>query len=182
MWPTTVRVHPLEVSLITWLGPTCDDEEWFEQCARFSSLGRRSYGWWKPCLASLVALLVSLAGRGGSPTHLNGPRAPLPCSTSFAVGFLNSYLILASSVLPDIFNPHHNHHHHRWPASMTSRNSPTTTRQNGGGQVPFPKPRGVTACEKCRLRKTRCDNRRPTCGFCLRRHLVCVYPDEEDAG
>ncbi|RTE84400.1 hypothetical protein BHE90_001046 [Fusarium euwallaceae] len=65
---------------------------------------------------------------------------------------------------------------------MTSHNSPTTTRPNGGGQVPFPKPRGVTACEKCRLRKTRCDNRRPTCGFCLRRHLVCVYPDEEDAG
>jgi hypothetical protein len=53
---------------------------------------------------------------------------------------------------------------------------------SGVGQVPFPKSRGVTACEKCRIRKTRCDNRRPTCGFCLKRRLTCVYPADEDTG
>ncbi|KAF5250101.1 hypothetical protein FANTH_4654 [Fusarium anthophilum] len=47
---------------------------------------------------------------------------------------------------------------------------------------PFPKSRGVTACQKCRTRKTRCDNRRPTCGFCLKRRLTCVYPEEEGTG
>ncbi|KAI3579888.1 glycosyl hydrolase family 3 N terminal domain-containing protein [Fusarium oxysporum f. sp. albedinis] len=53
---------------------------------------------------------------------------------------------------------------------------------SGVAQAPFPKSRGVTACQKCRTRKTRCDNRRPTCGFCLKRHLTCVYPADEDPG
>lgn len=71
-------MHPLEVSSITWLGPICDDEEWFEHCPRFSSLGTGWYGWWEPCLASSVALLVSLADRGGSPTPLNAPGRHSP--------------------------------------------------------------------------------------------------------
>ncbi|KAJ9414695.1 hypothetical protein QL093DRAFT_2594471 [Fusarium oxysporum] len=53
---------------------------------------------------------------------------------------------------------------------------------SGVAQAPFPKSRGVTACQKCRTRKTRCDNRRPTCGFCLKRRLTCVYPADEDQG
>ncbi|KAL5589350.1 hypothetical protein FOVSG1_011217 [Fusarium oxysporum f. sp. vasinfectum] len=53
---------------------------------------------------------------------------------------------------------------------------------SGVAQAPFPKSRGVTACQKCRTRKTRCDNRRPTCGFCLKRRLTCVYPADEDPG
>ncbi|PLB52018.1 hypothetical protein P170DRAFT_471931 [Aspergillus steynii IBT 23096] len=37
--------------------------------------------------------------------------------------------------------------------------------------------RGTTACHACRARKTRCDNARPVCGFCVERQAHCVYPD-----
>ncbi|KAH7221669.1 hypothetical protein BKA60DRAFT_595530 [Fusarium oxysporum] len=36
--------------------------------------------------------------------------------------------------------------------------------------------RAVTACQSCRLRKTKCDNVRPVCGFCSRNGAQCVYP------
>ncbi|KAF5543892.1 heterokaryon incompatibility protein [Fusarium mexicanum] len=36
--------------------------------------------------------------------------------------------------------------------------------------------RAVTACQSCRLRKTKCDNVRPVCGFCSRSGAQCVYP------
>ncbi|KAL6405206.1 putative C6 transcription factor [Ilyonectria robusta] len=50
-------------------------------------------------------------------------------------------------------------------------------RQSASADGPFPKPRG--ACEKCRVRKTKCDNRRPSCGFCLKRRIACVYADDD---
>ncbi|KAM5350936.1 hypothetical protein ACJ41O_003659 [Fusarium nematophilum] len=54
---------------------------------------------------------------------------------------------------------------------------------SAGTHVPFSnKTRGATACEKCRLRKTKCDNRRPSCGYCLKRHIHCVYPDDNETG
>ncbi|KAH8425265.1 uncharacterized protein LDX57_003022, partial [Aspergillus melleus] len=37
--------------------------------------------------------------------------------------------------------------------------------------------RGTTACHACRSRKTRCDNTRPICGFCIERQIHCIYPD-----
>ncbi|KAH8896671.1 hypothetical protein GQ53DRAFT_803544 [Thozetella sp. PMI_491] len=42
--------------------------------------------------------------------------------------------------------------------------------------------RVVTACQFCRLRKTKCDAVRPTCGYCLYHHAKCVYddPDADD--
>ncbi|KAG5801422.1 hypothetical protein H9Q74_014031 [Fusarium xylarioides] len=60
----------------------------------------------------------------------------------------------------------------------------TDASSSGVAHVPFPRSqsRGVTACQKCRTRKTRCDNRRPTCGFCLKRRLTCIYPADEDPG
>lgn len=39
--------------------------------------------------------------------------------------------------------------------------------------------RASTACGFCRLRKTKCDNVRPTCGFCLQHNARCVYSDED---
>ncbi|KAK1622115.1 hypothetical protein BDP81DRAFT_455672 [Colletotrichum phormii] len=40
--------------------------------------------------------------------------------------------------------------------------------------------RAATACQFCRLRKTKCDNVRPVCGFCRHHHATCVYGDEEE--
>ncbi|OXN27269.1 hypothetical protein CDV57_03051 [Aspergillus fumigatus] len=55
-------------------------------------------------------------------------------------------------------------------------------RQGAGSNVPVVRSRGASACEKCRLRKTKCDNRRPSCGFCLKRRVTCVYQDDNNAG
>ncbi|KAM5368969.1 hypothetical protein ACJZ2D_009278 [Fusarium nematophilum] len=37
--------------------------------------------------------------------------------------------------------------------------------------------RAVTACHFCRMRKTKCDNVRPKCGYCVRQKAKCVYGD-----
>ncbi|KAL2859198.1 hypothetical protein BJX68DRAFT_225993 [Aspergillus pseudodeflectus] len=53
-------------------------------------------------------------------------------------------------------------------------------RQSASTDAPFPRSRGATACEKCRLRKTKCDSRRPSCGYCLTRGITCVYSENSD--
>ncbi|KAJ5135075.1 transcriptional regulator family: Fungal Specific TF [Penicillium bovifimosum] len=37
--------------------------------------------------------------------------------------------------------------------------------------------RAPTACQTCRLRKTRCDNARPTCSYCALQGVECNYPE-----
>jgi hypothetical protein len=37
--------------------------------------------------------------------------------------------------------------------------------------------RRKTACQSCRTRKVKCDNRRPCCAFCLSSGVECVYLD-----
>ncbi|KAL1979472.1 hypothetical protein VTN96DRAFT_5716 [Rasamsonia emersonii] len=39
----------------------------------------------------------------------------------------------------------------------------------------YPRKRAVSACQLCRRRKTKCDNVRPTCGFCASIGATCVY-------
>ncbi|KAH6884492.1 hypothetical protein B0T10DRAFT_539887 [Thelonectria olida] len=41
-----------------------------------------------------------------------------------------------------------------------------------------PRTRGTVACQKCRSRKTKCDNGRPSCGYCLKVGEPCVYEAE----
>ena len=41
-----------------------------------------------------------------------------------------------------------------------------------------PRTRAATACERCRSRKTRCDNGRPICGYCSKHNVDCVYSDD----
>ncbi|KAI9148950.1 ABC-transporter-regulating transcription factor [Paramyrothecium foliicola] len=39
--------------------------------------------------------------------------------------------------------------------------------------------RAATACEFCRVRKTKCDNARPACTYCQRHRARCVYADAD---
>ncbi|KAL4874764.1 hypothetical protein BJY04DRAFT_224672 [Aspergillus karnatakaensis] len=39
--------------------------------------------------------------------------------------------------------------------------------------------RVLTACDACRLSKTRCDSARPICAKCLKRGVACVYPESD---
>ncbi|KAF5007838.1 hypothetical protein FDECE_5864 [Fusarium decemcellulare] len=41
--------------------------------------------------------------------------------------------------------------------------------------------RAITACQFCRMRKTKCDNVRPRCGYCVRQNAKCVYSDTDGA-
>lgn len=49
-------------------------------------------------------------------------------------------------------------------------------RQRSAGV--YSRKRGLTACQLCRGRKTKCDNARPSCSFCVSVHAACVYADE----
>ncbi|KAI8715718.1 Zn(2)-C6 fungal-type domain-containing protein [Fusarium sp. LHS14.1] len=41
----------------------------------------------------------------------------------------------------------------------------------------YPRRRSVTACTVCRGRKSKCDNKRPSCSFCLGVGATCVYEE-----
>lgn len=41
--------------------------------------------------------------------------------------------------------------------------------------------RAVTACQFCRMRKTRCDNARPRCTYCVRQRAKCIYEEPDEA-
>ena len=44
-------------------------------------------------------------------------------------------------------------------------------------RMSYPRKRAVTACQLCRMRKTKCDNQRPSCGTCLALDIHCNYHD-----
>ncbi|TLS20217.1 uncharacterized protein PpBr36_11496, partial [Pyricularia pennisetigena] len=78
--------------------------------------------------------------------------------------------------------------------SLHAPGSGTTGRSNfeddgdasaAGGQPPPNKSqkrrgRHNTACNFCRLRKARCNNERPRCGFCRASNQECVYAEDQE--
>lgn len=59
---------------------------------------------------------------------------------------------------------------------------PRKRRRESGTEAFATRKRAAKACHFCRLRKTKCDNRRPVCGFCQTNRAKCVYDgDEEEA-
>lgn len=81
-------------------------------------------------------------------------------------------------------------------ANLDSRTSGTARQENrtiSNGEVPvdrllpmsdvggpirrLPRRRAATACQLCRARKTKCDNNRPSCGYCIFQGARCVYSD-----
>ena len=69
------------------------------------------------------------------------------------------------------------------PPSKRPRTATTVPDQlhaatNGDDALTTPNTRGSSACEKCRSRKTRCDNRRPRCGYCAKNQTPCVYSED----
>ncbi|KAG2416184.1 hypothetical protein HFD88_007377 [Aspergillus terreus] len=48
------------------------------------------------------------------------------------------------------------------------------TRPNPRGTAAYPRKRAVTACQVCRARRTKCDNRKPSCSFCLKVGAQCI--------
>ncbi|KAH2084329.1 C6 finger domain-containing protein, putative [Aspergillus fumigatus Z5] len=55
------------------------------------------------------------------------------------------------------------------------------TPQSISGSVKKPRNFIATACETCRLKKTRCDESRPKCGLCKSLGLECVYNERKSS-
>lgn len=72
---------------------------------------------------------------------------------------------------------------HRRDFEPTPRRRNTT--DSPASQHPEPatrrRTRALVACRLCRNRKTRCDNKRPSCGYCTLNGMKCVYPDDPPA-
>ncbi|KAJ9143827.1 C6 zinc finger domain containing protein [Pleurostoma richardsiae] len=58
--------------------------------------------------------------------------------------------------------------------------SPTRPTSTAGPResASYARRRAGTACIVCRARKTKCDNQRPVCGFCVATGGACKYPDD----
>ncbi|RFU25809.1 hypothetical protein B7463_g10519, partial [Scytalidium lignicola] len=52
--------------------------------------------------------------------------------------------------------------------------APTRKRPAARGTAAYPRKRAVTACQVCRARRTKCDNKKPTCSFCEKVGATCV--------
>ena len=56
-------------------------------------------------------------------------------------------------------------------------NGPSSGRKRPRISGMYQRKRAVAACQPCRVRKTKCDNIRPSCGFCTRHEAQCTYAD-----
>jgi len=56
---------------------------------------------------------------------------------------------------------------------------PQKRPRNNNLDTRYPRKRSSKACHVCRARKTKCDNVRPACGFCVSVNISCSYDDAE---
>ncbi|KAJ5759005.1 hypothetical protein N7520_006161 [Penicillium odoratum] len=66
---------------------------------------------------------------------------------------------------------------HNEPLESDKTHQPQNKRARRGTGI-YPRKRAALACQLCRRRKTKCDNSRPTCGFCNSLGVNCLYGDD----
>lgn len=54
---------------------------------------------------------------------------------------------------------------------------PGRKRSNPSSRLSYPRKRAIRACQKCRVRRTKCDNVRPSCTACIDLGAECVYSE-----
>lgn len=104
------------------------------------------------------------------------PSTPLPSSPSSASG-MSGYSHLASN--PQLqaaptSNPNINLTPSPSAASTMAFSSGSSATGSGSSSSSF---RNVSACNRCRLRKNRCDQNLPACSSCEKAHVKCVGYD-----
>ncbi|RHZ66734.1 transcription factor domain-containing protein [Aspergillus thermomutatus] len=60
------------------------------------------------------------------------------------------------------------------PQSPDPTPARTSKRPAPRGTAAYPRKRAVTACQVCRARRTKCDNLKPSCSFCLKVGAKCI--------
>ncbi|KAJ3461941.1 hypothetical protein MRS44_010494 [Fusarium solani] len=63
------------------------------------------------------------------------------------------------------------------PSQSSTPNPVQQIRKRQRTESSYPRRRSVTACTVCRGRKSKCDNKRPSCSFCLSVGATCVYEE-----
>ncbi|KAK9446458.1 fungal-specific transcription factor domain-containing protein [Limtongia smithiae] len=74
----------------------------------------------------------------------------------------------------------HDNHHDGGSAAATPASAPSTktsAASNGSGEAPTHLTRIISACSRCRSRKTKCDQKFPSCSACLKAGVECVGLD-----
>ena len=61
--------------------------------------------------------------------------------------------------------------------ATTDPNKAALKRRRLTGDSLTRRKRNAVACRFCRVRKAKCDNTRPVCGFCVRHKAKCIYDD-----
>lgn len=61
--------------------------------------------------------------------------------------------------------------------STADVNGTSRKRPNPSSRLAYPRKRAIRACQKCRLRRTKCDNVRPACTACLDLGADCLYSE-----
>ena len=59
-------------------------------------------------------------------------------------------------------------------------NDSTAAKQPNRRAGAYPRRRAVRACQVCRARRTKCDNKKPSCSFCEKIGAKCVVNDPAD--
>src|SRR5882724_437205 len=60
------------------------------------------------------------------------------------------------------------------PASTHSSGPASVRRPAPRGTAAYPRKRANTACQVCRARRTKCDNKKPACSFCEQVGAKCI--------
>ncbi|KAH7342785.1 hypothetical protein BKA65DRAFT_537985 [Rhexocercosporidium sp. MPI-PUGE-AT-0058] len=61
----------------------------------------------------------------------------------------------------------------------TSPTDGTRKRPAPRGTAAYPRKRANRACQVCRARRTKCDNKRPACGFCEKAGTTCTWATQD---
>lgn len=61
------------------------------------------------------------------------------------------------------------------PRASSGRGGSQPSEQGIASLYDYPRKRVGVACEVCRVRKTKCDAKRPTCSFCSQSGAICEY-------
>lgn len=64
-------------------------------------------------------------------------------------------------------------------AGATAATAPPRKRQHSRVEAVYPRKRAIQACSTCRLRRTKCDNGRPSCSKCVGLGIECVYQQND---
>jgi hypothetical protein len=75
---------------------------------------------------------------------------------------------------PDMNSSHEQAIAHAEDTSPRSPLPSTRKRPAPRGSASYPRKRAVTACQVCRARRTKCDNLKPSCSFCLKVGANCI--------